>query len=218
MGWPCLQLRSSIMGENLLTGITEWHTWAREHISTCLALSTSMCRDASLSVSPNLASACFLFELSCTTGAGSCMAHPFLHVVFAACMYLHCACTLAEAAYMMQDSGSLWLGCHTGHHSAVLPCPPIHLSALAARLQLPSSDQIPQVTSSYLHTSSALANSLLDIGINFHRSAILDCSTDCLHQGSGSTFKHSSTSPFSSLKEAHSKQRHACTGGWGMEW
>ena len=65
MGWPCLQLRLSTMEEDLLTGTTEWHTWAREHISTCLVLSISICRDAPTSLSPNLASARFLIELSC---------------------------------------------------------------------------------------------------------------------------------------------------------
>ena len=74
MGWPCLQLRSSTMGENLLTGTTEWHTWAREHISTCLASSISIGRDAPLSFSPNLASACFLVELLWANGAGIPMA------------------------------------------------------------------------------------------------------------------------------------------------
>lgn len=103
----------------------------------------------------------------------------------------------------MQDSGSLWLGCHAGYHAAVLPCPPIHLSALAARLQLPSSDQVPQVGISPLHNFPDLAEFLLDVVIKFHRRAIFDCSTvnACIKEVEAFP-SIAANSSFPSLKEA----------------
>ena len=177
MGWPCLQLRSSIMRESLLTGITEWHTWAREHISTCLALSTSICRDASLSVSPDLAGACFLCKLLCTTGAATRMAHPFLHAVFAAgmcsivlslCLKLHTRCRIAGAFGWAATLDIMLL---------FFPVPRSTFLHWLLGSSFPALIKYHRLTALTFHTSSDLADFLLDVVINLSRSAIPDCST-----------------------------------------